>query len=117
MVKQGSSCPGGLHQAPPGPGTAQDQTPLGPDPPDQAPPVDRMTDKCKHITLPQTSFAGGKKPLCAYALEWIIIMGFMTFKWPCHGLLTRKVWIFNDFINESWHTGSSWSQLQYFTYS
>ena len=25
------------------------------------PPVDRMTDTCKNITLPQTSFAGGKK--------------------------------------------------------
>ena len=24
------------------------------------PPVDRMTDMCKNITLPQTSFAGGK---------------------------------------------------------
>ena len=23
------------------------------------PPVDRMTDMCKHITLPQTSFVGG----------------------------------------------------------
>ena len=25
------------------------------------PPVNRMTDRCKNITLPQTSFAGGKK--------------------------------------------------------
>ena len=25
------------------------------------PPVHRMTDACKNITLPQTSFAGGKK--------------------------------------------------------
>ena len=25
------------------------------------PPVDRMTDRCKNITLPQTSFAGGNK--------------------------------------------------------
>ena len=24
------------------------------------PPVNRMTDRCKNITLPQTSFAGGK---------------------------------------------------------
>ena len=24
------------------------------------PPVDRMTDACKNITLPQTSFAGGR---------------------------------------------------------
>ena len=25
-------------------------------------PVNRMTDRCKNITLPQTSFAGGKYP-------------------------------------------------------
>ena len=35
---------------PPGPGI----------PRTRHPPVDRMTDRCKHITLPQTSFAGGK---------------------------------------------------------
>ena len=27
--------------------------------PAQVPPVNRMTDRCKNITLPQTSFAGG----------------------------------------------------------
>ena len=26
------------------------------------PPVNRMTNRCKNVTLPQTSFAGGKKP-------------------------------------------------------
>ena len=26
------------------------------------PPVNRITDRCKNITLPQTSFAGGKNP-------------------------------------------------------
>ena len=26
---------------------------------DSPPPVNRMTDRCKNITLPQTSFAGG----------------------------------------------------------
>ena len=26
------------------------------------PPVNRMTNRCKNITLPQTSFAGGNKP-------------------------------------------------------
>ena len=31
------------------------QTPLNADPP-----VNRMTHRCKNITLPQTSFAGGK---------------------------------------------------------
>ena len=25
------------------------------------PPVDRLTDTCKNITFPQTSFAGGKE--------------------------------------------------------
>ena len=29
--------------------------------PRYSPPVNRMTDRCKNITLPQTSFAGGKK--------------------------------------------------------
>ena len=55
-----SSCLRSLHQATPwtrhpprtrhplGPGTSP-----GPDPP-----VNRMTDRCKHITLPQTSFVG-----------------------------------------------------------
>ena len=31
----------------------------------QTPPVNRMTDRCKNITLPQTSFAGGNK-------SWVI---------------------------------------------
>ena len=58
---------GGLHQAPhiadpPGPdpsrpGTPREQT----TPRDQSPPVNRMTDRCKNITLLQTSFAGGNK--------------------------------------------------------
>ena len=67
--------PGGLHQAPPrDQEPPQDQTPLGPgtppgsDPPRGpdflfglgTPPVNRMADRCKNITLPQTSFAGGK---------------------------------------------------------
>ena len=60
---------GGLNQAP----SPRDQTPLGPGnpppgsgtPPDQAAPLDQappreQTQTCKHITLPQTSFAGGK---------------------------------------------------------
>ena len=34
--------------------------PLDADPPNADPPVDRMTDRCKNINLPQTSFAGGK---------------------------------------------------------
>ena len=38
--------------------------PLDKDPPSQRPdPVDRMTDACENITLPQTSFAGGNNSL------------------------------------------------------
>ena len=56
-----SSRPGGLHQAPPGPGTPspgrgipQDQTPSGPGTPQyQAPPMNTITDTCKNITFPQ----------------------------------------------------------------
>ena len=42
------------------PGNPRNQTPLDqpPPPPGADPPVDRMTDRCKHITLPQ--FVGGK---------------------------------------------------------
>ena len=29
------------------------------------PPVNRMTNRCKNITLPQTSFAGGKNQSCS----------------------------------------------------
>ena len=66
-------------QAPLGPGTPQDRAPpwdqvplpgpgtsLGPGTPtlqEQAPPVNRMTNRCKNITFPQTSFAGGKNYL------------------------------------------------------
>ena len=73
---QDQTSPGTRH--PPGPDTPQDQTPwtrhpLGPGTPwDQAPPRTRppgpdllrpgtpcgQTHTCKHITLPQTSFAG-----------------------------------------------------------
>ena len=56
-----SGRPGGLHQAPP-----RDQAPPPSRPPGTRhtpPPVNRMTNRCKNITLPQTSFAGGNK-LC-----------------------------------------------------
>ena len=68
-----SGRPGGLHQTPPwsrppGAGThppeqapPKDQTPQSSHPPGSRhpPPMNRMTDRCKNITLPQTSFAGG----------------------------------------------------------
>ena len=53
---------GGLHQAPPGadpPDKAPPSLPGSRPPQDQAPLVNRMTDRCKNITLPQASFAGG----------------------------------------------------------
>ena len=49
-----SSRPEGLHQAPP-----QSRPPPGPGTPPPRSRVNRMTDRCKNITLPQTSFAGG----------------------------------------------------------
>ena len=36
--------------------------------PGTPPAVNRMTDRCKNITLPQTSFAGCKKRTCCYVL-------------------------------------------------
>ena len=42
----GDTCPGGV--------------PAGGVPAQVLPPVNRMTDRCKNITLPQTLFAGGK---------------------------------------------------------
>ena len=86
-----SSRPGGLHQAPLPRADPPDQAPLqtrhppltrhpsrpgippGADPPTRHPPAarhagialpcERMTNRCKHITLPQTSFADGNKIL------------------------------------------------------
>ena len=73
----GPDTPGTRHplgpDTPPGPDTTpQDQTPQTRPPGtrtpgtrhppwDQAPPVNRMTDRCKNITLHQTSFTGGNK--------------------------------------------------------
>ena len=59
--------PGGLHQEPsPDQAPPWEQTPLHQTPPwtrhplgTRHLPVNRMTDRCKNITLPQTSFAGG----------------------------------------------------------
>ena len=34
------------------------------------PPVNRMTNRCKNITLPQTPFAGGNNSLAAPSFEW-----------------------------------------------
>ena len=60
------SAQGGLHPKgsaqPPGCRPPQMQTPWMQTPPGCTPPplrVNRMTDRCRNITLPQTSFAGG----------------------------------------------------------
>ena len=36
---------------------------------DTHPPVNRITDRCKDITLPQTSFAGGKNVQKKFSLN------------------------------------------------
>ena len=49
----------------------------------ETPPVNRMTHRCKNITLPQTSFAGGKYVTFLYrtqemydgVLMWILLKG------------------------------------------
>ena len=40
----------------------------------QTHPVNRMPDRCKNITLPQTSFAGGKDP---HQIQWEQILLFL----------------------------------------
>ena len=60
----GNLPPGSRH--PPGAGTPQDQTLPGPG----TPPVNRITNRCKSITLPQTSFAGGKN------IKWFDCINF-----------------------------------------
>ena len=57
------------HAHPPQPHTPQQpcthwQTCMPPQATTHAPPMNRMTDRCKNIALPQTSFAGGNK------IEW-----------------------------------------------
>ena len=44
--------------------------------PRYSPPVNRMTDRCKNITLPQTSFAGGKN-LAFAGCEWDLPFHFL----------------------------------------
>ena len=54
----------------PGSRSSPDQAPPGADTPRtrHPPPVNRMTNRCKNITLPQTSFAGGKNLLSHWLL-------------------------------------------------
>ena len=57
---RGCTCQGGV-PAQGGGVPAQGCVPAGGVPAQVLPPVNRMTDRCKNITLPQTSFAGAKK--------------------------------------------------------
>ena len=51
---------------PPGGSTHPKEAPTQED----APPVNKMTNRCKNITLPQTSFAGGNNRLLAKFRDW-----------------------------------------------
>ena len=51
--------------------------------PRQTPPVNRMTDRCKNISLPQTSFVGGKNRLAHPPLKLPTL-------WEILGLLLLK---------------------------
>ena len=53
--------------------------------PRQTAPVNRMTDRCKNFTLPQTSFAGGKK-MTALLTSYC----FVLYKSHLHGTSTEK---------------------------
>ena len=56
-IRLGKVCPTPLDADP------QCRPPMDADPPEADPPVNRMTHRCKNITLLQTSFAGGTYPL------------------------------------------------------
>ena len=45
-----------------------------------SPPVHRMTDTCKNITLPQPSFVAGKKNYACYSLKCDGIIGSVGFR-------------------------------------
>ena len=61
---------------------------------DTPPPVDRITDRCKNITLAQTSFAGGNKSnyrctiLQNFLAVWIVLIILLLFRDLC-----QLVWI------------------------
>ena len=70
----GADTPGSRH--PPGASTPLEQAqpprtrpPLDQTPPEQtSPPVNRMTNRCKNITLLQTSFAGGNNLIVLFSI-------------------------------------------------
>ena len=125
---------GGLHQAPP-----WDQAPLPraftprtrhptpeADPPGPGtPPVNRMTNRCKNITLPQTLFAGGNKKKTSLwcCFEYIFQLGVLSlilyehhpcgvFDWVQLRMVTRNyctVRVFSIFGQISGHTGDIFS--------
>ena len=52
-----------------------------------APPVNRMTNRCKNITLPQTSFAGGNEYLVYAYIEMVVQQRIQR---PGRGLINMK---------------------------
>ena len=105
-----SSRLGRLHQAPPtrtrppGPGTPQtmqppqDQAPPTPAPPGTKHPPCGQTHTCKHITLPQTSFAGGhyshwqslvqdRDPIHSFLLS-VPFPALVRYPFPCNATTT-----------------------------
>ena len=90
-VPLGPGTPLPLDQAPPRPGTPLDQAPPGPDtPPAPGPPLSTefLTHACENITLPQTSFAGGKKwPMTRTYGNWTPLYAHRS----CHLTKTRDV--------------------------
>ena len=62
---------------------AHPPNPLGTPPGHACPPVNRMTDRCKNITLPQTSFAGDNKD-CRMKLFSLSIFSISILSWYVH---------------------------------
>ena len=61
------------------------------------PSVNRMTDRCKNITLPQTSFACGKNLTRTYhhpqRYQWLICLSLQRYQWLICLSLQRYQWL------------------------
>ena len=91
------------------------------------PAVNRMTDRCKNITLPQTSFAGGNEQWQALVTEnpWVLLaqqtnvsvlqQGTVRYLWSIHTGQDRSQDCYRDEIKTGVpcgdvHTSSHWSK-------